>query len=125
MSLRRSTLAVAAVCGLVFLAVMAWDLGVQRPRLTGSQMCVQDATTAQSLQLPGTGVFKFDRTSGAAVRIPPSMALGMILSTHSSYPGYRTCGLTALRQTWPGLVTMASLAGALISGIAALFLRRR
>ena len=124
MSLRGGALAVAAACGLIFVGVMGWDLGVQRPRLTGNQVCVQDQETAKVFGTDGPGVFKFDRTSGAAVRIPPSMALDMIASFDPPYSDYRKCGLKALQQTRAGLVTVASLAGAVVAAVAALFLRR-
>ena len=118
---------IALGCTVIFLIVMVWDVVVERSRLGGARICVQDAETARSLGMAGPGVFQFDRSTGRPVRVPPSIALAMV-AEGTIKPGYSdqsACGLKALGQTGIGLVAVASLLGTILSLLAGVFLKGR
>ena len=122
---RRTAFIAAAVCASAFIAVMAWDLVIEQPRLAGSQICAQDAGSAQAFGADGPGVYKFDRKTGRPVRIPASMAFAMVLQGDVDYQGEAKCGVKALTQTPGGLIAVGSLLGAIVALLIGVFTRAR
>jgi hypothetical protein len=127
MTLRRTAFIAGAACASVFTAVMAWDVVMEHPRLAGSQVCIQDAGSAQAFGAPGPGAYEFDRDTGRPVRIPASMAFAMVFQgiSKASYPGQAACGAKALTQTPDGLIAVVSLLGTLVALLIGAFARAR
>ncbi len=67
---RRGAIITSAVCALAFILAMAWSVAIERPRLAGSQICAQDAASAQLFGADAPGAYTFDRETGRAVRLP-------------------------------------------------------
>jgi hypothetical protein len=123
---RRVARLAAVACVAVFLALLVWDLAVQRPRLAGSQICAQDAESAKLSGADGPGVYRFDRSTGSPVRVPPTVAFGMIVqgTFKSAYSTQRACGVKALTQTWTGVLVVTSLLCGIVAAVVSLLAKR-
>ena len=107
----------AALCFAAFIAVMAWDIVVEHPRMAGSQICAQSADAAKLIGAEGPGVYRFDRDTGRPARIPASMAIEMVATGlfNPTYPGQAGCGGRAMTQTGDGVIAVGSLLGAIVA----------
>lgn len=126
MTFRRVARIAAVGCVAVFLSLLVWDLAVQRRRLAGSQICALDAESAKLFGADEPGVYRFDRDTGSPVRVPPTVALGMIVegTFKPAYSMQRACGAKALTQTWTGLLVVTSLLSAIVAGAGSLLAKR-
>jgi len=122
---RRTALRAAAVCASVFAGVMLFDVTVVHPRLGGDRVCMSDSGAAALYGVDGPGVYTFSST-GRPVRIPATMALGMVVGGvfKSPYSGYSACGARALTQTADGVIVLVSVLGTVAALVAAAFATR-